>query len=209
MGYLFTTMTSAQVTSGFAVLAFLLSALAFLPYIRDTIALKTQPQRASWMIWSTLSSIAFFTQISEGATSSLWFIGAQCACSVSIFLLSIWYGSGSYLSRRNLTIFAAAGVGLAMWYALDAAVYALSMIIAISALGGYATVTKAYRAPESETLSTWVMLVAASVCGVASVGVLDWMHLAYPVYLFGLYGAIVLAVFLGRSRAGAALVPEV
>lgn len=77
MGYFFATIGSAQVTSIFALLALLLSLLAFFSYIRDTIACRTQPQRASWLIWSVLSSIAFFTQVAEGATTSLWFIGAQ------------------------------------------------------------------------------------------------------------------------------------
>lgn len=208
MGYFFATIGSAQVTSIFALLALLLSLLAFFSYIRDTIACRTQPQRASWLIWSVLSSIAFFTQVAEGATTSLWFIGAQFARTFSILKLSIWYGSGSYLSRRNLTIFAAAAVGLLLWYLLENTAYALAIVIMISAMGGYATVAKAYRAPESETLSTWFMLMAASICGVASVGVLHWMHMAYPVYLFGLYSSISTALILGRSSERGAVVPD-
>ena len=200
MEFIFTTIEAVQISTCFAVLALLLSLVAFSHYIRDTLTLQTQPQRASWLIWSTLSLIAFYTQITEGATTSLWFIGAQFACTFSIFMLSIWYGSGSYLSRRNITIFAAASFGLLLWYASDDASYALIMTITISAIGGYATITKAYRAPESETFSTWVLLAAASICGIASVGALDWVYLAYPVYLFGLYGSIVIAVVLGRSR---------
>ena len=208
MGYFFATIGSAQVTSIFALMALLLSLIAFFPYIRDTIALRTQPQRASWLIWSILSSIAFFTQIAEGATTSLWFIGAQFACTFSIFKLSIWYGSGCYLSRHNLSIFAAAAIGLLLWYLLENTAYTLAIIIMISAMGGYATVIKAYRAPETETLSSWFMLMAASICGIASVGVLHWMHMAYPIYLFGLYGSIVTAIILGRSRDQRAVVPD-
>lgn len=200
MEYFFATLGSGQTTSWFATLALLFSLMAFLNYIRDTLKRRTQPQRASWLIWSVLSLIAFMTQVSEGATTLLWFIGAQFACTFSIFFLSIWYGSGSYLSRRNLTTFAAASFGLILWYVLDNAAYALAMIITISAIGGYATVTKAYRAPESETLSSWVMLAVASMCGIASVDVLDWTYIAYPVYLSGLYSLIAMAVILGRSR---------
>lgn len=200
MGLFYATIGFVQITSVFAVLALLLSFAAFYTYIRDTLNLRTQPQRASWFIWSTLSLIALITQISEGATTSLWFIGAQFVCTFSVFQLSIWYGSGSYLSRRNITTFSAASFGLLLWYLSDDAAYALTMIIAISAIGGYATVTKAHRAPESETFSTWVLLTAASVFGVASVGVLDWMYIAYPLYLFGLYASICLAVVMGRNR---------
>ncbi len=98
---------------------------------------------------------------------------------------------------------------MALWYALDHAAYALGLNIAINAIGGYATVTKAYRAPESEPLCSWVLLAFASLCGIASVGVLDWMYIAYPVYLFGLYSLVVFAVILGRYRHPARLVHTV
>jgi hypothetical protein len=198
MGYFFAIIGSAQVTNTFALLALLLSLLAFFPYIRDTIACRTQPQRASWLIWSVLSSIAFLTQIADGATTSLWFIGIQFSCTFLIFILSISRGYGSYLSKSNLNILAMAAVGLVLWYLFESTAYTLAMVIMISAIGGYATVVKAFSAPESETLSAWFLLMTASICGIASVGVLNWMHLAYPVYLFALYSSISIAIILGR-----------
>ena len=43
--------------------AALLSTCAYIPYIRDTLRGNTQPQRASWLIWSVLGSVAYESQM--------------------------------------------------------------------------------------------------------------------------------------------------
>ena len=44
-----------------------LSSFAYLPYIRDTLNGSTQPQRASWLIWSALGSLSLGSQIYAAA----------------------------------------------------------------------------------------------------------------------------------------------
>ncbi len=189
---------------GFGLLSGLLSTFAYLPYIRDTAAGHTQPQRASWFIWSVLGSIAFLSQLYEGAGSSLWFAGVQVSGTIIVFLLSIRFGIGGLVKRSDCIVLAFAGAGLLIWYFTQNAVYALAITIGISLLGGGVTVAKAHAAPESETLSTWFMSFIASGCAILSVGALDWVFLAYPIYLFVLNGAIVLAILLGRMREAGA-----
>ncbi|WP_415919404.1 hypothetical protein [Tateyamaria sp. SN6-1] len=180
-----------------AVLAF----CAYLPYMRDVLRGVTQPQRASWLIWSLLSSIALAAQVYEGASTSLWFAGSQVASTWIVFLLSIARGQGAFLSRPDERALWLATVGIVIWYFTDNAVYALALTITISLLGGVLTVTKAYQDPESETLSTWVLSFGAACLAILSVGTLDWALLAYPLYLFVLKTAIITAILLGRSSA--------
>lgn len=181
------------------ILSGVLSTFAYLPYIVDTIRGRTQPQRASWLIWSALGSIAFFSQVFEGAEQSLWFAGAQMSGTLIVFLLSILVGVGAYLSRRDVLVLLAASVGLVLWYFTDTAIYALAITICISLLGGTVTVAKAYRNPDSETLVTWATSCVASVFAILAVGRLDWVLMAYPLYLFALNGAIVVAILMGRA----------
>lgn len=189
----------------FGVLSGVLTILGYIPYIIDTLKKRTQPERASWLIWSTIGSIAFFSQVYEGATNSLWFAGMQVSGTIIIFLLSIKLGAGEYLSRKNQIIFFVAFCGLVAWYFTETAVYALAISISIGLLGGIVTVQKAYQDPESETISTWVLALLASVCAVISVGKIDWVILAFPLYLLTLYTAIVAAMLLGRMKKSAHL----
>jgi len=182
----------------FGLLSGLLSTCAYIPYIIDTLYGRTQPQRSSWLIWSVLSSIAFFSQVYEGAGASLWFAGVQCASSIVIFTLSFRSGSGSFLKHPNPAILAAALAGLILWFFTENAAYALMITISISLLGGSVTVVKAFKDPDSETMTTWVACLLASVLALLSVGNLDLVLLAYPLYLVALSGSIVLALLLGK-----------
>ncbi len=184
----------------FGLLSGLLSTVAYVPYIIDTLRRRTSPDRACWLIWSTLGSIAFFSQVYEGASASLLFAGVQVSGTIIVFLLSIKFGAGEYLSRKNQRILLVAALGLVAWYTTENAAYALAITISISLLGGAVTVHKAYLDPDSETLSTWVVALIASICAVLSVGKLDLTLLAYPLYLLTLYTAIVVAMVLGRMR---------
>lgn len=183
----------------FGLLSGLLSAYAYIPYIADTASGQTQPQRASWLIWSILGSIAFFSQLQEGAGFSLWFAGAQVLGTIVVFVLSIRSGTGTYLKPSDYIILVIAGVGLVLWYFTETATYALLITISISLLGGTATVLKAYKEPKSETITTWVVSLLASVCALLSVGKADLILMAYPLYLFTLYSAITLAMLIGKK----------
>lgn len=178
----------------------LLSTFAYLPYIVDTLTGRTQPQRASWLIWSVLGIIALSSQVYEGASDSLWFAGVQVSGTVIVFALSVWLGAGGFLNRNDALVLSVAGIGLVLWNFTDEAAYALAITITISLLGGAVTVAKAYRNPGSETLVTWLLSTIAAACAIVAVGQADWVILAYPLYLLALNGAIVLAILLGRLR---------
>lgn len=195
--------TSIFNLSPFAILGILsavLSTFAYLPYMRDTLRGRTYPQRASWFIWSVLSSIGFFSQAFEGATHSLWFAGAQISGTITVFLMSIRFGVGGFVNRRDCLVLLLAAGGLVAWNMTDSAVYALAMTIGIGTIGGLVTVTKAYWYPNSETLSTWFLSFIASILAILAVGRLDWVILAFPLYLLILNGAIVSAIILGKNR---------
>ncbi|MEM8656411.1 MAG: hypothetical protein AAGF36_16895 [Pseudomonadota bacterium] len=189
----------------FGIASAVLSIYAFVPYARDILRGHTRPQRACWLIWSVLGSIALITQIAQGATESLWFAAIQVTWTVAIFGLAVWRGTGPLLTPGDEYILAAAGMGLAIWAFTRDPAYALLITISISMLGGIATMRKAFRAPATETMATWVVSWIAAACAVAAVGALDWVLLAYPLYLLSLYTGIVVAMVMGRGRAPAAV----
>jgi hypothetical protein len=59
----------------------------------------------------------------------------------------------------------------------------------------------AFREPGTETFSTWLLFLISSVLALYSVGSLDWVLLAYPLYLTILYAAIAAAMVFGRMRS--------
>ena len=202
MGYLMSLIfvADAEARTLFGLASAALSLWAFVPYVRDTMLDYTQPQRACWLIWSVLSCVALASQIHEGAGASLWFAGVQAGGTALVFVLSIAKGAGRFLKPGDGVVLALATLGLVLWAKTDSAVFALVISITVSLLGGVATVVKAYRDPGSETMATWRYGWLGAICASAAVGQVDWVLLAYPAYLFTLYGAIMTAMLLGQMQ---------
>ncbi len=191
-------LTTPSARAVFGGLAALLSIIAYFPYILNTLRGYTRPHRACWLIWSVLATISFFSQLYEGATTSLGFAAAQAGCTTLVFLFSVVRGQGTFMSRADGMVLALAAVGLALWYMTDTAVYALAIAITISLMGGMLTVQKTYWFPDSETMSTWHLSFVAAFFAAFAVGSLDWVLLAYPIYLLILNGAIIGAWVMGQ-----------
>jgi hypothetical protein len=184
-----------------------LSTVGYLPYLRDIITGRTHPQRACWLIWSVLGSVALASQIQEGAMASLGFAVVQVGGTILVFAMSIICGVGRFLRPGDMAVLALAALGLLLWYVTSNPAYALGITITISLLGGALTVAKAYNDPRSETVSTWAVFWVASALAVVSVGAWEPVLLAYPLYLLTLYSAILGAIALGRLRTRTAYIP--
>lgn len=176
-----------------------LSIVMIIPYVRDIFRKVTQPERASWLIWTVLGFIAFFSQWAKGAADSLWLTAGQTISVLVIFLLSIKYGVGG-LTNRDIKALVAAGLGIILWWATNEPLYALLIVIGIDCIGSYLTMIKSYEEPESETLSTWVISGTSGIFGALAVGALSPVLLAYPVYIVIANYTIVVALFLGKKK---------
>ena len=183
----------------FGLVAGLLSIVSYIPYIRDILKLQTHPERASWLIWSVLGGIAFFSQLAKGATDSLWMTGVQTFGVILIFGFSLKYGVGG-LAKRDLLALLAAGIGLLLWYITNEPAIALLIFILIDALGAALTCIKTYEKPESETLVTWTLSGTAGIFGALAVGSLNPILLVYPIYIILANYAVIVAVYLGRKQ---------
>jgi hypothetical protein len=186
-------------TQYFGYISALLSIIMVVPYVWDIFRDKTKPERASWLIWSVLGLIAFFSQLAKGATDSLWLTGGQTAAVVIVFLLSIKYGVGG-LNRRDIKALIGAGVGLVLWFTTNEALFALLIVIIIDFIGVFLTVIKAYKEPETETLSTWLMSGTSGIFGMLAVGAWDPILLLYPLYIVIANYIVVGAILLGRKN---------
>lgn len=179
------------------ILAGLLAIISYIPYTKDILNRKAKPERASWLIWSALASIAFFSQLSKGATQSLWFTGLDSIGAFVTFGLAIKFGLGG-LKRRDIVALIIAGLGLVIWYFTHNAVYALFITMGIDAVGASLTVWKTFEHPDTETYAMWVIICFASALAIVSVGKFNLTLMAYPFYIFLANFAVVMAIFFGH-----------
>lgn len=164
------------------ILAGLISVFCYIPYVRDILLKTTKPERASWLIWTVLGSISFFSQLAKGASNSLWMTGVQTFGVALIFAMSIKFGTGG-LTSRDVKALIVALIGLIIWYFTQEAAWALFIVIIVDAAGALLTVFKAYEDPESETISTWFLSGLSGLIAAFAVGSWNFILLSYPVYI--------------------------
>ena len=176
-----------------------LGAISYGPYLYDIARGQTRPERVTWFIWGVLGVIAFGSQISEGATHSLWPTAVQCLAIVVVLALAIPKGVGGF-TRRDVAALLFAAAGLALWALTHNALLSLLIIVSVDFAGALLTLGKAYRDPSSETLCTWAMSAVAWLCASAAVGRLDFSLLVYPIYLAAVNIAVCVAMLAGRRH---------
>ncbi|WP_372891718.1 hypothetical protein [Rhodosalinus sp.] len=185
-------------SSQLAMIGGLLSVAAYFPYTIATVRGQATPQRSSWFIWALLSAIAFASVLHSGGTRGLVFTGAQMVGTNTVFLLSLWRGTGSIAQRSDATVLSFSALGLALWWWTDNAAWAMALAIAVGTAGGSLTIAKAFNTPRSEVLTPWILQWLAATFGAASVLGASPLEMAYPLYLFLLYSGIAGATASGR-----------
>lgn len=176
----------------------LLALAQCVPYIYDILRGRTRPQRAAWLIWFALGGVLFFSQLAKGGHASVWVSLMHMASNLTIFLLALKYGYGRF-TKLDWGSLALAGFGMALWWFTKEPAAALLIAIFVDSIGVALVVKKAYRAPHTETLSSWLFGVGVGLCATLAVGSLNPILLAYPVYVM-LNSALTAGTIIVRRR---------
>ena len=193
--------------AAFGIIAGILQLVASAPYVRDILRGTTKPQRATWTIWTTLSFVVLASQWASGAAWSLALtIGQTVSCAV-IFALAIPRGVGGF-SRIELVLLGIAALGIVGWQVSDDPVVATCSVVVADLIGVALMLPKTYRAPNSETLSTYVIGLVSTLFALAAVGSLTAALLIYPVYILIADSAVVAVIFLRRRALAVAAQPS-
>lgn len=195
-----TTISSLEFKKAVGLLAGIIILLEFVPYIHSILKGRTKPERATWFIWNIITTLGLFSYYSVGGHDASWVIVAYVIATAVIAILSIKYGVGGWNKFDKLCI-AACGLCLLIWMVSGSAVTALAMTIAIDAIAALPTVRKTYYHPEQEDRLAWVIALSGNGLNLLAIERWDFMHAAYPLYLFFMVGVITEMVLRRRHRA--------
>lgn len=183
----------------FGIIAGTLALLAAIPYIRDTVKGETQPNQVTWLIWVILQAIALCAQLASGARDSLLLTVGDLVASSIILGLAFFKGQAKW-HWIDYWALGGAAVGLVLWQTLDRPILALAVTIFIDFCGVVPTLRKSFADPNSETLSTWLIVGTGAVFGIFAVGNWNITLLAYPMYLALANLGVAAAIGLGKLR---------
>lgn len=172
--------------------------LSVVPYAISIFKGETKPQRMTWLIWSILTFIAFFSQMAKGGTWSLLLTAGDTIAILIVFILSIKFGVGGFRKIDILSL-CGAGVSLLFWYLTKEPAVALFLIIIIDFIGANLTIKKSWHNPESENWIGWAMCGVGGLLGTLAVGEWNFILVIFPLYIC-LINSLMAGIILGRKR---------
>lgn len=177
-----------QLTVGFIALVFNL--IGYVPYIRDIFRKKVRPHRITWGIWTILTTIAAFNQVSNGGGYSSLFFVSTVILVASVFVLSFRYGMGgaSKIDRLCLVL---SILLLLYWLTVQETYLSTVLAVIIDGIAAIPTAIKTYHQPKTESYPQWILAGVAGFLTMLALPRFDWILIIYPLYVVAMNGAIV------------------
>lgn len=141
------------------VIAMVAAALALfgaVPYVLDTLAGRTRPNRATWLVYAVIGCCVVASSWAAGGRWSLLVPVAYIIGPIAILLASLRHGEGgwSWLDRSCL---AGAAVGLLAWLGTGDPRVGVWLHTGVDALGTVPTLLKSWRDPVHENRRAWTI----------------------------------------------------
>lgn len=125
-------------------------------YFKDIFAKKTRPHAFSWLVWASLTAIAFAGQVSDNAGPGAWVTAITATISFIIFGLALKLGEKNITKSDKLSL-GAAIFALMFWFFTKDPLLSVVVITIVDFLGFLPTIRKSYRKPYEETLIHYVL----------------------------------------------------
>ncbi len=110
----------------------------------------------TWVIWTPLTFIAFFSQLAGNAGPGAWTTGVTAMLCLVILMLAIPYGTKDITKSDKITLFAT--VIASMFYlGTKDALMSIVLVTLIDVAAFLPTIRKSIKKPFEETLSTHLL----------------------------------------------------
>ncbi|MCB9965131.1 MAG: hypothetical protein H6855_03520 [Rhodospirillales bacterium] len=181
-----------------ASIAVIILLIGYAQYFRTIFSGKTKPHVFTWIIWGTLTGIAYFAQISDSAGPGAWVTGITALFSFIIVGYAFFYGEKE-ITRSDWVTFLIALSALAIWALTENALWAVIIVTLIDALAFWPTFRKSWKKPNEEPAFTYAMSGIKFALALIALDNFTWVTALYPASLVFMNGAFVLLLFVRRT----------
>jgi hypothetical protein len=197
--------TGAEIAIG------LLVAASGVPYLVDTFAGRSRPQRTSWAVFAALAAAATASQVVDHGVTGGSVMTAVSALGFSVIaLVSVKYGVGG-TSVTDRIVLAGLVVTLGIWAVMGNHALVLPLLIAVEIPAIVVTIVKVVRLPGTETATMWMVEGGASMLAVLVAPGLN-SSIMFPAYNATVNFAVLAAIWwtssVPRSRSSCGLPME-
>lgn len=134
----------------FSAIAFVLTFVLFVPYIRSIRRGETVPHPFSWIIWGFGTVVVCFAQLADGAGIGAWPIGFSGLITCYIAYLAYTRRDMVNIALADWVLFGLALSALPAWYVASDPFWAVILLTSADLIGFGPTLRRAYSAPFEE-----------------------------------------------------------
>jgi hypothetical protein len=155
-----------------------------IPYLIATRKGDAKPNAVSWLTWTQLTVIAAAASLTVGDSKAAWVLMGDALGTGLIFLAGLRWGYAKMTAFDAFCQFVAL-TGVASWIVLHTAWFAVLLVIATDVAALLPTLRHAYRQPDEEVTTTYLLSTIGSFCGLVttlhSFSIQNGLYLAYLV----------------------------
>lgn len=165
----------------FGIIAAVLALISSIIYIKDIFRGNTKPHTYTWLIWSIVTTIAFFGQLVSGGGPGSWATGVSAVVTIFTLLLSL---KGNY-GTKDITNFDKVCLILALvsilpWLLAKSVLWSVILATLIDLIAFFPTMRKTWNAPHSESLGSMYVDAIKHSLSMFSMGRYSLLNLIYP-----------------------------
>ena len=179
----------------------LLTVVGYVYYFRDIFRGVTRPHAFTWLVWATLTAIAFLGQLSDDAGLGAWITGITAFVSFFIFFLAMTRGEKN-ITKTDKIFLGASVLAIIPWLLTNDPLISVVLVTVIDFLGFLPTIRKSIKKPHEETLIAYFtagLKFMLSIIALDNYTVVTWL---YPASLvLGNWLFVVMLVVLRRKHA--------
>jgi hypothetical protein len=163
-------------------------------YLIAIIKGTTRPNRATWLMFATVSLVIAASYRDLGAGPTLYAAIGAAAGTMAVAALAIWYGTGGNSTLDRICILAG-GLSLLIYFLSSNSLLTLIASLAIDAAAVTPTIKHAIEAPDEEDLLAWNLTLLGDI--LAGIAINAWtVEIAlYPLYMVAINGLVVLLLY--------------
>jgi hypothetical protein len=188
---------------GLGILAGVLIFFSYFSYIYTTLKGKTKPNRATWFMLASISSLILITYKDLGASSTLWIASSAAYGTCLVAFLSIKYGTGGWSWFERICI-ATTFLCFIFYIISENAFITLILSLVMDSIALLPTIYHAYKVPKEEDIVAWTLTLCADALGVIAIDTWIADIYIYPIYMLIVNGIVVVLLYrrflFGRRR---------
>ncbi|MBP9750309.1 MAG: hypothetical protein KBC95_00510 [Candidatus Peribacteraceae bacterium] len=179
--------------------AVILAIVGNVPYLRDVITNKIQPHPYTWLVWSIVSAVTFFGQITKGGGIGSIPTGVAECFTIIIFLFSLRYGFRD-IAKRDTYFLIAALLGLIPWAMTSDPTLSVVTVVSIDVIAFIPTLRKAWHRPKTETPILYAMNVLRHILTIFSLEAYNVATTLHSIAMIATNSLMTLFILLRRNK---------